>query len=134
MRGTGQHAIASKPDIPAAIALGIIHVGALFALLPALFSWSAVGIVVFLWWLTGGVGITLGFHRMLTHRGLRVPRPVEYAIAVLGTLALQGGPIEWISTHRKHHRFSDRKAIHIASSTASLGRTSSGSIARIRPA
>ncbi len=104
-----RHAVASKPDIPAGIALGIIHVGALFALLPALFSWSAVGIVVLLWWLTGGVGITLGFHRMLTHRGLRVPRLLEYAIAVLGTLALQGGPIEWISTHRKHHRFSDRK-------------------------
>jgi stearoyl-CoA desaturase (delta-9 desaturase) len=99
----------SKPNIPTAIALGVIHAGALAALLPAFFSWSAVGLVFVLWWLTGGIGITLGFHRMLTHRGLRVPRPLEYAIAILGTLALQGGPIEWIATHRKHHRFSDRE-------------------------
>ena len=56
-----------------------------------------------------GIGITLGFHRLLTHRSLRVPRPVEYFIALLGTLALQGGPIEWVSTHRVHHAHSDHE-------------------------
>jgi fatty-acid desaturase len=89
------------------VSLLIIHAGALLALLPAFFSWSGVALVFVLWWITGGIGITLGFHRMLTHRSLRMPRIVEYTIAVLGTLALQGGPIEWVATHRKHHANSD---------------------------
>jgi stearoyl-CoA desaturase (delta-9 desaturase) len=59
--------------------------------------------------LTGGVGITLAYHRMLTHKGLMLWRPFEYASAILGALALQGGPIEWVSTHRKHHAFSDQE-------------------------
>jgi stearoyl-CoA desaturase (delta-9 desaturase) len=90
------------------IVLLLIHLGALLAFVPAFFSWSGVVLVVFLWWLTGGIGITLGYHRLLTHRGFKVPKPVEYAIAVLGMLALQGGPIDWVATHRKHHAFSDR--------------------------
>ena len=98
-----------KGDPIAGAALAIIHIGALAAFVPAFFSWSGVAVVFVLWWVTGGLGITLGFHRLLTHRGLHVPRPVEYAIAVLGTLALQGGPIDWVATHRKHHAFSDRE-------------------------
>jgi fatty-acid desaturase len=85
-----------------------IHLAAFLALVPAFFSWSAIVVVAALWWLTGGIGICLGFHRLLTHRSLKVPRALEYVIATLGTLALQGGPIEWVAQHRKHHAFSDR--------------------------
>ncbi|MEO9096557.1 MAG: fatty acid desaturase [Candidatus Baltobacteraceae bacterium] len=99
----------NKRDVPTGIGLAIIHLGALAALVPALFSWSGFGLVFLLWWITGGIGITLGYHRMITHRSLRLPRPLEYAVALCGALALQGGPIEWVSTHRKHHAHSDHE-------------------------
>jgi stearoyl-CoA desaturase (delta-9 desaturase) len=101
---------AEKPatrDYGTAIGLAVIHIGALAALLPALFSWRAVGVMLLLFWVAGGLGITLGFHRLLTHRGFTVPRPVEYLLALFGTLAVQGGPIDWVATHRKHHAFVD---------------------------
>jgi stearoyl-CoA desaturase (delta-9 desaturase) len=87
----------------------LIHLAALLALLPAFFSWSGVVLVFVLWWITGGLGITLGYHRMLTHRSLRLPRIAEYVIAIFGTLALQGAPIDWVATHRAHHANSDRE-------------------------
>ncbi|HEY0798435.1 MAG TPA: fatty acid desaturase [Candidatus Baltobacteraceae bacterium] len=96
-----------KRNWPTFFGLGVIHIGALGALIPALFSWRSVGAAVALWYITGGLGITLSFHRMLTHRSLRMPRLLEYFFALLGTLALQGGPIDWVATHRKHHAHSD---------------------------
>jgi stearoyl-CoA desaturase (delta-9 desaturase) len=50
----------------------------------------------------------MGFHRLLTHRAYKVPKPVEYFLAVCGTLALEGGPIQWVVTHRIHHAKADR--------------------------
>jgi stearoyl-CoA desaturase (delta-9 desaturase) len=100
-------AVRNLRDYPTGIGLLVIHLGALLAFVPAFFSWPGVALVFVLWYLTGGIGVTLGFHRLLTHRSLRVPRLVEYAIAILGTLALQGSPIEWVATHRKHHANSD---------------------------
>ncbi len=58
-------------------------------------------------YLTGGLGVTLCYHRSLTHRGLRLRKPLEYALAILGALALQGDPIRWVATHRKHHVHAD---------------------------
>jgi len=97
-----------KRDYVAGAVLAIIHIGALGVFVPALFSWSAVGIAVGLY-LATGMGITLGFHRLLTHRSFEVWKPLEYLIAVMGTLALQGGPIDWVATHRAHHAHSDRE-------------------------
>jgi fatty-acid desaturase len=91
------------------IGLAAVHVGALAVFLPNTFSWSAVVVGLVLYNLTGAFGITLGFHRLLTHRSLKLVKPLEYAVAILGTLALQGGPIEWISTHRAHHAHTDRQ-------------------------
>jgi len=96
-----------RPHVVTGIILALIHLGALAAVLPAFFSWSGVIVAGILYYLTGAIGICLGFHRLLTHRSLRVSRVLEYAIATLGTLALQGGPIEWVSTHRAHHAYSD---------------------------
>ena len=84
-----------------------IHVGALLALLPSTFHWSGPIVAAIVLHLTGGLGVTLCYHRSLTHRGLRMRRPLEYAFAVLGSLALQGDPIRWVATHRKHHAHSD---------------------------
>jgi stearoyl-CoA desaturase (delta-9 desaturase) len=78
-----------------------IHALALLA--PWFFSWSALGLLVFLHWLFGSIGICLGYHRLLSHRSFQVPKWLEYAIATIGALAMQGGPIFWIGGHRQHH-------------------------------
>jgi len=96
-----------KRDYPVGIALLIIHVGALGVFLPMFFSWSAVAVAAAFYVLTG-MGITLGFHRLLTHRSLVVSKPVEYLLTIVGVLALQGGPIEWVAQHRAHHAHTDR--------------------------
>lgn len=54
------------------------------------------------------VGITIGFHRMFTHGGMRAPAPVRAVLAALGTLAMQGPVLKWCAEHRRHHAFSDR--------------------------
>jgi stearoyl-CoA desaturase (delta-9 desaturase) len=84
-----------------------IHAGALTALLPGTFRWSGPIVAAVVLYLTGGLGIALCYHRSLTHRGLRIRKPLEYALAVLGTLALQGDPIRWVAIHRKHHAHAD---------------------------
>jgi stearoyl-CoA desaturase (Delta-9 desaturase) len=55
------------------------------------------------------LGITVGYHRMLTHRSFRTSKPVEYAFAVLGSLAMQGPVVHWVADHRKHHAHTDRE-------------------------
>jgi stearoyl-CoA desaturase (Delta-9 desaturase) len=54
-----------------------------------------------------GLGVTVGYHRLLTHRSFETYRPVRYALAVLGSLAVEGGTITWVADHRKHHAFAD---------------------------
>ncbi len=80
---------------------GAFHALALLA--PWFFSWSALGLMLFLHWLFGSIGICLGYHRLLSHRSFQVPKWLEYAIAFIGALALQGGPIFWVGGHRQHH-------------------------------
>ncbi len=53
------------------------------------------------------VGITVGFHRLLTHRAFQTYPSVRYTLAVLGTLAVEGSAIKWVTDHRKHHDFAD---------------------------
>ncbi len=79
----------------------IVHALALLA--PWFFSWSALGITILLHWFLGSIGICLGYHRLLSHRSFQVPKWLEYAIALIGAAALQGGPIFWIAGHRLHH-------------------------------
>jgi stearoyl-CoA desaturase (delta-9 desaturase) len=76
----------------------------------ALFYFSLQGLLlaVLLWWLAGGFGIGMGYHRLLTHRSYKAPKWLEYTMTVCATLALEGGPIFWVATHRQHHKFTDR--------------------------
>jgi stearoyl-CoA desaturase (delta-9 desaturase) len=90
----------------------IIHVGAILAFLPGFFSWQGVALVLALHYITGGLGITLGWHRMLTHRSFRTPKWLEYLLVFFGTLAMQGGPIWWVGLHRHHHLHSDEEVDH----------------------
>jgi sn-2 palmitoyl-lipid 9-desaturase len=71
------------------------------------FSWQALAVAVFLHWLCGGIGICLTYHRLLTHRSFQVPRWLEYILVTIGALALQGGPIFWVSGHRTHHNHTE---------------------------
>jgi stearoyl-CoA desaturase (delta-9 desaturase) len=64
---------------------------------------------MFLWWVSGSLGIGMGYHRLLTHRGYRTPKWVEYVLTTCATLALEGGPIFWVATHRIHHQHSDQE-------------------------
>lgn len=87
------------------VGIGIMHLGCILA--PFYFSWSAVGVAAVLWWMAGGLGVCLCYHRLLTHRSFRTPKVVEYFLTILGTLNWQGGPIRWVGGHRLHHKHSD---------------------------
>jgi sn-1 stearoyl-lipid 9-desaturase len=90
-----------------AIFMGLFHVGAVAALF--FFSWKIFFITLFLWWVSFGWGIGMAYHRLLTHRGFKCPKWVEYFLTTCATLALEGGPIFWVATHRIHHQKSDRE-------------------------
>jgi len=83
------------------------HIGALAAFF--FFSWERLMVAVIIYVLAINVGIGMCYHRLLTHRGYHTPKWVEYAMAVCATLALEGGPIFWVSTHRVHHQMSDQE-------------------------
>ena len=83
----------------------IFHAGAVAALF--MLTWKAVAVAVVLAWLAGSPGIGMGFHRLLTHRGYKTPKFMEYLMTILGTLTLEGGQIDWVVTHRIHHAHTD---------------------------
>lgn len=83
----------------------IFHLGAIAAFF--FFSWTNLLIAALLYVAAINAGIGMGYHRLLVHRGYQVPKAVEYFLAICGTLALEGGPIAWVATHRIHHQHSD---------------------------
>lgn len=89
------------------IAFVVFHAGAVAAFF--FFSWPAFFVALALYWISLSFGIGMGYHRLLTHRGYKVPKAIEYFLTVCGTLALEGGPISWVATHRVHHQFSDKE-------------------------
>ena len=80
----------------------VFAIGALFT-----FSWQNFVAAFVLWWVAGSLGVGVGYHRLLTHRGFTAPKWLEYFLSILGTLALQSGPLTWVTTHRLHHAFTD---------------------------
>jgi len=87
--------------------IGFMHVAALAA--PWFFTWQGVVLALVLHWFTGGVGVCLGFHRMLTHGSFQTYRPLRYLLAVIGGLAGEGSAVDWVAAHRKHHALSDQE-------------------------
>ena len=83
-------------------AFHILAIGALFT-----FSWANLVATIVTWWIAGSLGIGMGYHRLLTHRGFKAPKFVEYFLSFCGTLALQSGAINWVTTHRMHHAFTE---------------------------
>jgi stearoyl-CoA desaturase (delta-9 desaturase) len=73
-----------------------------------LLRWSDLAVFAIMYLVTG-LGVTVGFHRYLTHRSFATSRPVRAAFAALGSAAIEGPVISWVADHRKHHAFSDRE-------------------------
>jgi stearoyl-CoA desaturase (Delta-9 desaturase) len=71
-------------------------------------GWHDLALLGVMYVLTG-LGITVGFHRMLTHRSFQTSKAVERTFAILGSLAVQGSVIQWVSDHRKHHAHTDEE-------------------------
>ncbi len=94
---------------PTLIFISLFHVGAVAALF--MFSWQALAATVLLWWISGSLGIGMGFHRLLTHRGFKTPKAVEYFLSVCGTLTMEGGHIDWVVTHRIHHAHTEEPGL-----------------------
>jgi stearoyl-CoA desaturase (delta-9 desaturase) len=69
--------------------------------------WQDLVVLAIMYTLTG-LGITVGYHRLFTHRSFKTTRWLRVLLAVFGSMAVEGPVIEWVSTHRKHHRFSDQ--------------------------
>jgi stearoyl-CoA desaturase (Delta-9 desaturase) len=96
------------------VVLGIFIVVPFLALVTAVpiawggwLGWTDVAIAVFMYFLTGH-GITVGFHRLFTHKSYKPNRAVKIFWAVAGSMAIQGPVVRWVADHRKHHKFSDR--------------------------
>ena len=70
------------------------------------FDWVQFGVSVGLS-LATAFGVTVGYHRLFTHKSFRAPAPVRFVLAALGSMAVQGPVIEWAGTHRRHHQHSD---------------------------
>ena len=86
--------------------LALLHVGAVAALF--CFTWIGALTALVLFWLTGSIGICLGYHRLFAHRSFKTFPIIEKALAIIGALGGEGSPLFWVSGHRKHHKFSDQ--------------------------
>jgi stearoyl-CoA desaturase (delta-9 desaturase) len=96
------------------ITLGIFIVLPFLAVLAAIpvawggwLGWRDV-VIAFVMYAITGHGVTVGFHRLFTHKSFKPNRPVKIVLAVAGSMAIQGPVIRWVADHRKHHKFSDR--------------------------
>jgi fatty-acid desaturase len=89
--------------------ISVIHGLALLALMPWLFSWAGVVLMIVGVHVYGNLGINLGYHRLLTHRSFAVPKWLEYTLTVFALCCMQDTPVRWVATHRLHHNHSDEE-------------------------
>jgi fatty-acid desaturase len=92
-----------------AIAIGIYHLLALLAFVPWFFSWTGVVVALLGFYVFGVLGVNIGFHRLLAHRGFSCPKWLEHSLAILGACSLQGSPAFWVAVHRRHHQHADEQ-------------------------
>ena len=91
-------------DWPNVAGQASVHLLALLALFPPFFTWEGVVIALLGHYFVGTLGIGLGYHRLLTHRGLKCSKWLEYVFATLGVFSMQYAPARWVAVHRMHHR------------------------------
>jgi fatty-acid desaturase len=90
-----------------AIAMTAFHILAIVALF--FVDYGAIAVAFVLYVIAGSLGIGMAYHRLLTHRSYKTHKWIEYFLTLCGTLALEGGPIFWVATHRIHHQRSDKE-------------------------
>jgi fatty-acid desaturase len=95
-----------RTNWPTTAVLILFHIGAVAALF--MFSWKAFAVAAVLYCVATGLGISMGYHRLHTHRSYKVPLWIDHFFAVCGALTLEGGPLFWVATHRIHHQKSDQ--------------------------
>ncbi len=71
------------------------------------FSWQNLAALLIGNWIVGSLGVGLGWHRLLTHRGFKAPKWLEYTLSIFATMSMQDAPDKWIATHRIHHAFTE---------------------------
>jgi stearoyl-CoA desaturase (Delta-9 desaturase) len=71
-------------------------------------GWLDLGVMAALYVVTG-LGITVGYHRLLTHRAFQTSKPIQYAFAIFGSMSVQGPVLHWVADHRKHHAHTDEE-------------------------
>ncbi len=98
--------VANGLDPAVVIWLGLIHLSILAA--PFCFSWSGLALCIVFHWITGGIGVCLGYHRTLTHSSIKTPNWVRYTLAAIGGLSGEGSALHWTANHRMHHAHSDQ--------------------------
>lgn len=103
---TGESIVPREQRSEIAIPILVIHLLALTACIPAFWSWLNLGVLV-VCTLAFGQGINLGYHRILAHKSLVVPKWLEHFYVMLALCSLEETPGKWVSTHRRHHRHSD---------------------------
>lgn len=88
----------------------LYHLVAPLAFLPRYFSWTGVVVASLGCFIVGVLGINVGYHRLLTHKGFICPKWFEFTLAILGVCCLQGSPARWVAIHRRHHQYPDQQA------------------------
>ncbi len=94
---------------PHAVVLTMLHMVCLLAFIPWLFTWSGLIMAILGHFVFGMLGVTIGYHRLLTHRGFTCPKWFEHTLATMGMFNLQDSPARWVAIHRLHHRHSDQQ-------------------------
>jgi stearoyl-CoA desaturase (delta-9 desaturase) len=90
----------------------IVPLIAVAAAVPVMWGWGLGwrdAVIALVFYLFTGFGITVGYHRYFTHGSFRAKRGLKIALGIMGSLAVEGPLVRWVSDHRKHHQFSDQK-------------------------
>jgi len=101
----GHDPFAAGIDWPVIAWFGIMHVMALAA--PFYFSWQGFALFFVMQFITGSIGVCMGYHRLLTHGSFTCSKRMRWFFALMGQLSGEGTVLQWIATHRKHHAYSD---------------------------
>ena len=90
----------------------VVPLLALIAAIPLAWGWG-VGwhdiVIALAFYVVAGLGISMGFHRHFTHSSFKASKPLRIALAIAGSLAIEGPVITWVSDHRRHHKYSDKE-------------------------
>jgi stearoyl-CoA desaturase (delta-9 desaturase) len=86
----------------------LAFIAAIVLLWNSIVDWSDLAVLAIMY-VVAGLGVTIGYHRLLTHRSFQTSKPMEYLFATLGSMAVQGPVIAWVADHRKHHAHTDEE-------------------------